>query len=216
MSFSFEEIIKQNKFHFDALRKICINVGEQVEGNCVTPHLNISQDEPLLVPKQKNLFNVSSKCQNILEIGFNAGHSALLFLLSNKESKIVCFDIGIHSYVYPCYQYLNLHFPNRIQLIIGDSRHTLYQYSKENIWSREFDFIHIDGGHDFDVLFSDFFNTIFLTKPNSFIIIDDVDAQHIYDFAMYCVKTKLIKPLSDEENWWLPTYKHPHLCFLKT
>ena len=33
----------------------------------------------------------------ILEIGFNAGHSALIMLLSNPNAKIVAFDIGSHT-----------------------------------------------------------------------------------------------------------------------
>ena len=36
---------------------------------------------------------------NILEIGFNAGHSAVTFLSVNKKVIVTSFDIGIHDYI---------------------------------------------------------------------------------------------------------------------
>ena len=36
---------------------------------------------------------------NILEIGFNAGHSAATFLSASSKVKVTSFDIGIHDYL---------------------------------------------------------------------------------------------------------------------
>lgn len=35
----------------------------------------------------------------VMEIGFNAGHSAEIFLQNNKELTLTSFDLGGHNYV---------------------------------------------------------------------------------------------------------------------
>lgn len=37
--------------------------------------------------------------QNICEVGFNSGHSALAFLEGVPNSRVVSFDLGAHQYV---------------------------------------------------------------------------------------------------------------------
>ena len=59
---------------------------------------------PQLFTKQMNLYKSAMEAKNILEIGFNAGHSCLLFLLANPESKITIFDICEHKYAKPCFE----------------------------------------------------------------------------------------------------------------
>ena len=46
----------------------------------------------------KNIVNDKS-IKSVMEIGFNAGHSAELFLSSNKNINLVSFDIGLHEYL---------------------------------------------------------------------------------------------------------------------
>ena len=46
----------------------------------------------------RNIVNDKS-INNVMEIGFNAGHSAELFLYSNKNINLVSFDIGYYGYV---------------------------------------------------------------------------------------------------------------------
>ena len=36
-----------------------------------------------------------------MEIGFNAGHSSFLYLISNPNSKITVFDLCEHKYTLP-------------------------------------------------------------------------------------------------------------------
>lgn len=40
-----------------------------------------------------------NRIKTVLEIGFNAGHSADTFLKSNKNIKLTSFDIGTHAYM---------------------------------------------------------------------------------------------------------------------
>ena len=102
----FNSIISKYKYIFDELLNISIDIGESIEGNCFYKHNSFGDVAPELLPKQINIYNLSSQATNILEIGFNAGHSCLLMLLSNSTSKITLFDICEHKYTVPCFMYL--------------------------------------------------------------------------------------------------------------
>lgn len=40
----YKKILNNNKYHFDKLNSICKEIGEKVEGNCFTKHLNIDKE----------------------------------------------------------------------------------------------------------------------------------------------------------------------------
>ena len=68
------------------------------------------------------------KCspKSIMEIGFNAGHSALLFLaITPPETKVVSFDLGEYAYVFAAKRYIDSVFPGRHTLVTGDSTNTI-------------------------------------------------------------------------------------------
>ena len=109
-----------------------------------------------------------------MEIGFNAGHSCLLYLMSNPTSKIQVFDLGEHIYTRACFEYLSTQFPNRMAIEYGDSRKTIPAYISENT-DKVFDMIHIDGGHDQSVVRADILNSIILSDEKTIIISDDDD-----------------------------------------
>ena len=88
----YNNILNDNKNHFNKLYTICKETGENVEGNCFTEHLNIDSKINELIYKQMNHFSLGQNATNIMEIGFNAGHSSLLYLLSNPKSKLTIFD----------------------------------------------------------------------------------------------------------------------------
>ena len=85
----YKTILDNNKNHFDKLYTICKEIGEKVEGNCFTAHLNIDYTINELIYKQLNHFSLGMNATNIMEIGFNAGHSSLLYLLANPNSKLI-------------------------------------------------------------------------------------------------------------------------------
>ena len=58
--------------------------------------------------------------KNILEIGFNAGHSSELFLDTNPNSIVTNIDIGYWYYCKFGIKYLEK-YPNRFQIILKDS-----------------------------------------------------------------------------------------------
>jgi predicted O-methyltransferase YrrM len=149
-----------------------------------------------------NHFSLGKVSDNILEIGFNAGHSSLLYLLSNQHSTITAFDLCYHPYVIPCFEYLKNEFSNRINLYSGDSNSTVYEYHKNNP-TKKFDLIHIDGGHETHIANKDFFNSLKLAS--NIIIWDDTHLPHLDNLFNTYVQNNLI-----EEIYMHKTYEYKH------
>ena len=110
-------------------------------------------------------FNISIR---ILEIGFNAGNSSEVFL-SRPNTFVTSFDLGVHDYVPIGKKYIDFMYPGRHQLILGDSTKTIPLYQSE-----PFDYIFIDGGHEYEVACADLINTKRFATTNTIIIMDDV------------------------------------------
>ena len=170
------DLMNKNKHIIDEISKICIKTGEPVEGNCISVDKFIDIKPNEFIFKQINLYSLGKVSNNILEIGFNAGHSSLLFLLSNKTSKITAFDLCEHKYTQLCFEYLNSLFPNRINLIKGDSTIKVPEYYQNNK-DEKFDLIHIDGCHEEAIANKDFNNTY--KMASKYIIWDDTQLNEL-------------------------------------
>jgi predicted O-methyltransferase YrrM len=109
---------------------------------------------------------------NVMEIGFNAGHSAEVFLENNKELTLTSFDLGAHKYVSTAKEYIDATYPNRHNLILGDSRKTIPTYLKNNKHIK-FDVIFIDGGHSYEIAKADMENCFYLAHKDTIVILDD-------------------------------------------
>lgn len=137
-------------------------------------------DEQIDIIK-KIVLNNNDKIHNILEIGFNAGHSAELFLeYSSLSTKVISLDIGLHQYVHIGKNYIDNIYPYRHRLIIGNSKDTLVRFINENPELR-FDLIFIDGSHQYDIVKSDFINCVKLMHNDTIIIMDDVVYKKDYE-----------------------------------
>ena len=110
--------------------------------------------------------------KNILEIGFNAGHSAHTFL-SSSLANVVSFDLNVRESVPHAKQYIDRKFPGRHTLILGDSTQTIPEYFRMNPDSR-FDLIFIDGGHTYEIAMDDIVNCKSLAHTNTVVAMDDV------------------------------------------
>ena len=124
------------------------------------------------------------KPTSIMEIGFNTGHSALLFLaITPPEVKVVSFDLGEYAHVFAAKRFIDKLFPGRHTLVTGDSTFTIPHYEEQvahrmnskNPPPLTFDFIFVDGGHQGDIPEKDLINSYRLVSgKNNIVAIDDI------------------------------------------
>ena len=127
---------------------------------------------------------IFEKCdvKSIAEVGFNAGHSALVMLMSNPHARIQSFDLGEYESARVALASLKKQFPDRdIDVIWGDSRQTIPAYA-QTYTGPKFDVIIVDGGHSYDVARADVMNMRALGHKDSILIVDDTFCD-----AAYCV-----------------------------
>jgi predicted O-methyltransferase YrrM len=109
-----------------------------------------------------------------MEIGFCAGHSALIMFLANPNIKLTVFDLMCHDYTRPCYEYIKRRFTTS-QVYSGDSRLGVPAFIK-GYPGHTFDLIHIDGSHEEKYFRADYLNSRIVSRPGTIIIFDDTSA----------------------------------------
>jgi predicted O-methyltransferase YrrM len=157
-----------------------IATGEPIEGNvCYSNNASIDwilHNEPLAdapsVKKRVNLKTIAQNSDNFLEIGFNAGHSALILLMANPNLSLFCVDIGQRAYTHRAAEHMKQRFGTRFHLWFGDSREVLPRLYIQHPMLR-FDALHIDGGHSEGIAFADMSNAIRMARPGAYFIVDD-------------------------------------------
>ena len=180
-----DEILEKTKKYIEEhLLPIVHSVDESLEGNLFFHHgtTNICID---FLQKQYNILEIIDSLSkrekekegnsniSILEIGFNAGFSALLFLLANPNTKITCIDIGFHRYTYACYEKLRETFgEDRIGFLLGDSVEILPNIHDDD---PKYDLFYLDGSHSPDTLQSDLFHVGRLIRENGIVIMNDTN-----------------------------------------
>jgi predicted O-methyltransferase YrrM len=169
-----------------------------------------------LYNKQVNLFHCGKYARRkICEIGFNAGHSALLMLLMRDmtPTDFLIFDIGEHKYMRPAFEYLNSVFPHvRFTLVVGDSTKTIPQWitnHPEEVGT--YDVVHVDGGHSFDCITNDSRNSLQLAGHGSLLIYDDVYIGYINNVVDQVIATNQCR----EWALSLPTEGYTHRVVIK-
>ncbi len=126
-----------------------------------------------LIELTNNLIQFTNKPNlHVMEIGFNAGHSAETFLKNNTQLSLVSFDLGIHNYITASKNYIDHVYPDRHTLILGDSRETVPRFISENK-DVKFDVIFIDGGHEYEIAKADMENCFHLAHKDTVVILDD-------------------------------------------
>jgi predicted O-methyltransferase YrrM len=162
------------------LETIIQQCGEPLEGNCVYYHNTLTRFEQLK-NKRDNLKTVAlynnKQGSKICEIGFNAGHSAVIFMLHAPRAEFTFFDLGEHKYTRPCYEHLRSKFPEiQSKMVFGDSRLTLplwIQSFRDQLAT--FDVVHVDGGHSESCAVSDLAAAIMLVRKGGIVIMDDTN-----------------------------------------
>jgi len=113
--------------------------------------------------------------KHILEIGFNAGHSACCFLNASPESKLYTFDICRHGTEHIAHKVLSKYFD--ITLIEGNSTESVPKFFENN--DIKFDLIFIDGAHYGDTPYYDMINTKNHVNKGGLIVIDDMNIKDV-------------------------------------
>ncbi|MGO9419304.1 class I SAM-dependent methyltransferase [Roseiarcus sp.] len=162
--------------------------GEVLEGNIFYPDLdrNFVGKPPAaaLAPARRNVWRAVRFKQRLLEVGVNAGHSALLALSANPKLEYYGVDILAHSYTVQCVDFLKGEFPGRVHLYPGDSREVLPWLTDRS--DVGFDLFHVDGGHTDEVCLSDMTHCVRMAQGQKgrHLLLDDVHASWIFD--IYC------------------------------
>jgi Methyltransferase domain len=138
-----------------------------------------------LAPARRNLWRATRFKRHMLEIGVNAGHSALLALSANPDLIYSGVDINEHQYTAHCVNYLMAEFPGRVRFYAGDSREVLPSLAARPP-KLDFDIFHVDGGHTSEICHADVSNCIRLARngPGKHLLLDDINASWIFD--VYC------------------------------
>lgn len=145
-----------------------------------------------------------SKLKNInyvLEIGFNAGHSAAFFLqnLPSLKSFISC-DICSHDYCEPLAKKLKQTFPSTFHFLKGDSKFMLQAFHESHP-NLKFDLIFIDGSHNFFNVFLDILYVKNLCHENTILLIDDYaeEVKEVVDIYVMLGLLEITKNFQSEE-----------------
>jgi hypothetical protein len=163
--------------------------GEPLEGNIFYGDCDerYAEQPPAdeLAPARRNVWRAVRFKERLLEIGVNAGHSALLALSSNPRLEYYGVDIMSHAYTAECVDFLKGEFPGRVHLFPGDSREVL-PWLVDRRTELPFDIFSVDGGHTSEVCQSDMMNCIRIGRGmrGRHLMLDDVHASWIFD--VYC------------------------------
>jgi len=108
----------------------------------------------------------------ICETGFNAGHSALLFLQANPHAQLISFDLDELPVTNVVEKWMKEKFPNRFEFVKGDSVHTVPQYFSEHR-DVHCDFVSVDGGRSAFEVAADISNFAASSRSGAVIAVDD-------------------------------------------
>ena len=191
--------------HLDALLEIIRRHSEFLDGNLF--FVNLSEAErgeasDDLLEKRANLVALIRGRDRVLEIGFNAGHSALLMLLANDDCSVTAIDTCQHPYTLPCFSYLDDCFPGRLRLIEGDSVQIMGQLDESG-----FDLIHYDGGKE-KTIEADLRNTRSLVGDEHVLVIDDTQNERLSTIVDDLVRQGLIE-VDRHRVLYQNTHRHP-------
>jgi predicted O-methyltransferase YrrM len=189
----------ENKY-IQGITNILENVGERVEGNLIC---DINPRNFIIYENIDKIKNLQYLCQNkkkIIEIGVNACHSLLLMLIINPGAEYLLFDLKIHKYTEPAFEYIKKEFPNtKIDIIYGNSTETIKKYILDNpSHLNSYDLIHLDGGHTENIFSEDYNNSKKLITENGIIIFDDYSINDINVFINTKIKEKEIVEYRDK------------------
>lgn len=192
----------------DELNNIVIASGVPLEGNLfyfhnheVPPCRESVYEE--FAPKRLNFAAACRAGTHMLEVGVNAGHSALLALANGVEYHGI--DNCKHPYTRPAANYLKQQFGSRFHFYEGDSQ-VLLKDMPISYPHLRFNLFHIDGHHNIDFIRNDIANCRRMALKNAWIIIDDTDYETVKD--LYHELTRDGSLVEAAPQGWSPYWRH--------
>lgn len=127
-----------------------------------------------------------------LEIGFNSGSSALVFLTAFKNAKLISVD----HVVWPeAEKLLEKHsVRDRMTIVTEDSHTAMTRMIQSGL---KFDYIYVDGDHIYDGVKKDLYDAAELLTPHGVILVDDCVPNHGH-FGVFQAVTEF---LADHPNF---------------
>lgn len=200
----FDQFINSRKIR--DLNQMVILVGKHMEGNicyyCTPPDLLTQINEKIrngeeIDSVRNNLYSLAKSAINIIQIGFNAGHSSALFFDSNPTCNIVAFDLFNHAYTEPCSNYLSFNQRLKLKMVKGNTLDTLSLYETDQIM----DLIHFDGGQQPEVIKNDLDKCKIFSDERTFLVIDDTNVFSIQLVIQeYLQENKIVEIDYDKEG----------------
>ena len=108
----------------------------------------------------------------VIEIGFNLGFSAIAFLESGPDTRVISFELDDRPSVRLAKQFVDEHYPGRHELVLGDSLTTVTAFASDR--PERADLVFVDGGHDYEVAAADLRNARGVSRPGGHVVIDDL------------------------------------------
>ena len=126
----------------------------------------------------------ASQHVEVCEVGFNAGHSTLLWLMQDPRVRVRAFDLGVHWYSPHVTGFFDAAFDaGRVEVVFGDSQETLPTFAAafNSTEPPEFcDLIFVDGDHHYAAALSDLRNLRAAARPGHHVLLmDDPDHDEV-------------------------------------
>ena len=197
ISVMYDDNAFRNSEDIKKINEIIQKIGEPLEGNCLYRH-NSKKFEDFepghrynnKAILRKNLWKIAQKSKNVLEVGFNGGHSACLYFFAKPTLKLLSFDICSHKYTEPVVSFLKTKYD--LEFVKGNSLSTVPKHDATN----KFDMIHIDGGHGHQCALNDLLNCKKFAHDNTILVFDDCQHKPINTILENHIKTGLIKEVN--------------------
>ncbi len=188
-------------FHLRRLNEIVAGTGEPLEGNLCYFHQQRefvhAPPDPRRGARRETFLRALAGRHRMLEIGFNAGHSALM-ALTHGGLSVSSIDDCSHGYTEPAAAYLGSTFSERFRFFKTDSRRLPMLADELNLGSH--DFIHIDGGHSPDAFAADVATALACSSPGTLVLVDDLYVPAIRQISDRLVAERFLAPYGNLET----------------